>query len=291
MPAKKLPAKKVAAPIKKAAPVAGPAKKAAGPAKKVAAAQKAAAPRRQVAMPSNIVPLDDGTGRNPKFMIYGPPGTGKTSLACTAPNSLLLEADRGEKAAVFRGSTAKKWVIKDWDDMYEALRWLQGGGDQMFDYAILDTISIFQNRGMDQIMDDLVAVRAHRQVWAPDKGEYGQNMNRLMRWIREFAELDCGIIVVAHLATEMDHEGETHYMPQVQGKNMPEKVCAYFDVVGHMSMKVKDGKEIPRFSTKNEGKYYAKDRYNGRIGALLDPSIPKIIRRIESPRAEASTDN
>jgi RecA/RadA recombinase len=46
--------------------------------------------------------------------IYGPPGTGKTSLACTAANPLLLDADKGSYRAANRKDTVQ---IDRWEDV------------------------------------------------------------------------------------------------------------------------------------------------------------------------------
>lgn len=231
--------------------------------------------------PDNIVPLGTGTGKFWKVLIYGEPGTFKSTLMGTAPNCLFIEADKGDATPARRGSTAEKWEVRDWDDIYECLSWLKLGGAQHYEWIVLDSISLFQNLGLKQIMEDLVAEKPNRKVWQVDKGEYGQNMNRLMNWLREFVELpNVNLAVVAHIGQDTDHEGEYRYMPQIQGKDMPGKVCALFDIVGWMSTRVVDGEEKARLCTKKEGKYYAKDR-SGAIGALVDPTIPKIMRRIE----------
>lgn len=264
-----------APPVKKT-----PAKKA--PAKKTPA-KKAAAPRKKSALPPQIVPIGAGNIDHPRILVYGEPGTGKTVLLGSAPNSLMLEADGGDASAAIRGSTAQKWPLKDWDDAYAALTWLQNGGHKQFDFLTWDTVTMFQDSGLANIMEDLVALKPNRKLWLPDKGEYGQNMNRLLRFVRELVQLPIPIIASAHIQQDTDHEGETRFMPYVQGKNMPDKVCAYFDIVGHMQMRVKDNEEIPRLSTLKEGKYYTKDRY-GAVKALADPTVPKIMARIEKVR-------
>jgi hypothetical protein len=260
-----------------------PAPKKKAPAQKVAAKKapvKKAAPRKRAGLPPEIVPIGAGNVEHPRILVYGEPGTGKTVLLGSAPNSLMLEADQGDASAAIQGSTAQKWPLRDWDDAAHALEWLQHGGTKEFEFLTFDTITMFQDSGLANIMEDLVALKPNRKLWLPDKGEYGQNMNRLIRFIKDLIRLPIPIIASAHIQQDQDHEGETRYMPYVQGKNMPDKVCSFFDVVAHMQMRVKDGKEIPRLSTLKEGKYYTKDRY-GSILALADPTVPKIMTRIE----------
>jgi DNA polymerase III delta prime subunit len=268
------PVRKSAAPVKK-----GVAKKGATAAPTVLKRTAGAPPPK----PPQIVPIGTGTGEYPRILFYGPPGSFKTLLTDTAPNALMLEADRGDVSAFRMGSTNEKWPIDDWEDATDALSWLYQGGYKHYDWVSLDTISMFQESGLFNIMDDLVAdpTKQHRKVWAPDKGEYGQNMSRLNRYIRDLVRLPVPIICTAHIQEEDDHTGVSQFMPMVQGKNMPGKICSYFDLIGHMSIRVIDGAEHPVFSTLKEEKYYTKDRFMV-IGRMVDPTIPKILERMNT---------
>lgn len=278
------PAKKSASPVKAAAKKVPAAKRASG-----APAIMARTPGPAPAKPPQIVPIGTGTGEYPRILIYGEPGTFKTLLTDSAPNALMLEADHGDTSAWRMGSTNEKWTIDDWEDATDALSWLYMGGYKHYEWLSLDTITMFQDSGLFNIMDDLVAdpSKGHRKVWAPDKGEYGQNMNRLNRYVRDLVRLPIPVICTAHMMWESDQEGEYRFMPAVQGKNMSPKICAYFDLIGHMSIKVVDGAERPVFSTLKEEKFYTKDRFMV-IGRMVDPTVPKILERMSHrPRTAA----
>lgn len=223
--------------------------------------------------------------------IYGDPGVGKTPFIGTGEDTLILDADNGSVSAGILGSSAKRMRVRDWDDMEEAKDYLRHKGSQEFKWAWLDSATLWQDRGLDHIMQVLVAGKEHRKIWAPDKGEYGQNMNRLMIWIREFVDLPMNVGVTAHVlrteVEEVDEDGDinyrTLYMPHIQGKNMPSKVCGEMNVVGYMYAKEVDGETRRYLRVRGDEYHYCKDRF-GSIGndkgIMANPSIPKIEAKI-----------
>lgn len=220
-----------------------------------------------------------------RFMLYGDPGVGKTPMIGTGDRTLILDADNGTVSAGLAGSNADRWRIQDWDDMEEAKEYLRHEGYKDYAWAWLDSTTLFQDRGLDHIMQVLVAGKAHRKVYAPDKGEYGQNMNRLMIWVREFVELPMHVGMTAHvMRTEVEEitaEGEseyhTLYMPHVQGKQMPSKVCGEMNVVGYMYAKEVEGEVKKYIRFRGDEYHYGKDRFNmTKNGVMVSPSIPKI---------------
>ena len=60
---------------------------------------------------------------------------------------------------------------------------------------------------------------------------------------------------------------------------MPEKICAYVGVVGHIELKEKDGKLYTVLETRGIGNRYGKDRY-GVIGRMVQPTVPKVVAAI-----------
>lgn len=231
--------------------------------------------RAKPSKPPQIVPVGADV-EFIKMLIYSKPGQGKTVLAGSSPKCLILEADRGTASAKRLGSKAEKWRLEDWNDLEEALSYLRNGGTANFDWVWLDSITLFQERGMDQIMDDLVAEKSHRKVYLPDKGEYGQNMNRLGRRMRELVNLPVNVGITAHeFHFEDPDTGEVTIMPYVQGKNMPQKICAYVDQVGRMELKTsKEGKEYPVVDFRGSNDFYSKDRFGW--GRVAHVTIPKL---------------
>jgi hypothetical protein len=247
--------------------------------------------RAKPARPPQIVPLGEGLDKFIRILVYSRPGQGKTVLAGTGgAKTLILEADRGTESAVVRGSKAQKWELTDWESLYEAISYLRHGGASDFDWVWLDSLTLFQERGMDDIMEELHARKPHREIWAPDKGEYGQNMNRLSRAIRELKDLPINLGITAHEYLWEDENGvvEPMIMPRIQGRGMPEKVCSYMGVVGRMELKAsKDGKDYTVLDCRGTERFYGKDRY-GTIGRMVRPTIPKIVQAAASASAQGT---
>lgn len=220
-----------------------------------------------------------------RLLLYGPPGVHKTFVAASGgARTLILECDRGTETAAFAGFKPKRWKISGWDDMTNAFMYLAGDGSDEFDWVWIDSFTGFQERGLDDIMDELTATRSHRKKWLPDRGEYGANMNRLTLLLRDFRELPINIGITCHtLRVEDEDDGTVTNMPYIQGKNMPEKVCGYFAVVAVMDKVIKDGHEQFRLRAGAVPKWYTKDRF--RIGTILNPTMAKIMAKVEAARS------
>lgn len=239
-------------------------------------------------LPRSIRSLNRSTDGIPRIIVYGEPGVGKTPFAASAPNALILDGDGGLDSALAAGSTAKAWSIRDWGDALEAYQWLADGGYKRFDWVVIDSLTLFQESGLDNIMDDLVAVKSHRSIYLPDKGEYGQNMSKLGRWLRDMKRLPIKQIWTAHaIKTEKELPDGTiveQMMPQIQGKGLAEKFCGYVSVVAHLEVvesKKKGKQDYPVLITSKSGGWYGKDRY-GAIGRMANPTVPKVMAAIEA---------
>lgn len=237
--------------------------------------------------PTMIRRVGEGSDKYIRMLVDGEPGSGKTCLAGTSPKCLIADADRGTEVLDIRGLRKPEIAqISDWTQMLEIIEYLRNSPGE-YDWFWIDSLSGFQDLGLDDIMRSLVREKAHRKVYLPDKGEYGQNMNRLGLLLRELRELPINWGVTTHLVREEDFDdGKIKYMPWIQGRSMPERVCSYVGVVGRTEKFNKDNVEQVRFTTRSEnGKFYTKDRFG--IGSILDPSIPKIMRKIEMARTAA----
>jgi hypothetical protein len=244
--------------------------------------------------PNAIVPVaqdDDNNFIN--MVLYGDNGVGKTPMIGTGERTLILEADpRGTSSAKAAGSRADKMPVREHRDLLEAYEYLRHGGTDDYHWVWLDSMALFQEGGLRGIMEDLHARKSHREVWLPDKGEYGQNMNRIKLWVANMVDLPIhfGFTTTVHRQEDED-TGKVTYQPWIQGRNMIPTVCGYMNMIAWMYTKVKEGGDQETvIRTRKAGKYYARDRFNAiPNGRMVSPSIPRIERLVSKKLEEGVT--
>ena len=240
-----------------------------------------------------------------RWLLYGDPGVGKSVLAASAANEhpTLILKSRSDKiqSVALRGYKAEVWEVENWNDMEEAHTYLRYE-DHPYEIVNFDTITLFQELGLEDIMLDLIENqnKTHRKVYLPDKGEYGQNMNRLSKWVRDMSALPFHFTVIAHaFVWQEDQQDEERRWPLIQGKGMPAKISGYMNFVTYMTAGTNDdGEYVRRLHSRKEEEFFAKDGWDAfPKGFMNDPTFPKILSAIEgktvkkadSPTAKKST--
>lgn len=226
------------------------------------------------------------------LLVYGDPGVGKTRLAGTSPGKVLIIRPPIEHTDSIRPEDrerVREWVIRDWEEMNEALEFLRSDGGK-FDWVWLDSISLIQDVLLDDIWANVIAEKPHRARYGLDKAEYGTNMHRLGLWIRHVVGARLfNFGITAHtreLPFSDDPDEDEKLMPWIQGKQMPQKVCGYMNVVSFLGQTSKGSRVLYTSST---DRYYAKDQYDALGGKMLSPTIPKIEAAIAVKRTSTTT--
>lgn len=215
------------------------------------------------------------------LLVYGDNGVGKTPLIGSSPDALILNADPPDSvlSAKISGSTADIWHIRDWHDADEAHEYLRHE-KHPYKWVWLDSIPGMQEGGLAQLMDDLVAAKPARNRFVPDQHEYLENMNRLRLWVRYMSALPVNFGITAHPFRTTDNDDEEITYPWVQGKNMPQTICGFMNVIGYLRLRSKNGTTEQVLHTSKLTKYYTRDRYYALPTAMVNPTIPKIEKAI-----------
>jgi DNA replicative helicase MCM subunit Mcm2 (Cdc46/Mcm family) len=221
------------------------------------------------------------------ILLYGDNGVGKTPIIGTSPKCLILNSDPPESvlSAKIAGSNADVWNFSDWSDAEESYEYLRHEPNHGYEWVWLDSITGMQFVGLDGIMEDLVAVKPHRDRFVPDKHEYLQNMNRLSTWVRDMSALPINFGLTSHpFRWRPDTEEEEIVWPWVQGKDMPAKICGFMNVIAYVRIGKVKGKDDPQqlMYTGKLPRYYARDRFSALPSPLVNPTIPRIQSVIES---------
>lgn len=245
-----------------------------------------------MAKPSIIGPL--GSQEKVRLLVYAHPGRGKTVLAATSAElgkTLLIRSPVDHIPRMALNSGAEQALVHDWDEMYQLLEFLRHE-PEAYDWVWLDSISLWQDVGLDDVFQSAIERNPSRRKYGPDKGEYGINMGRLAEWVRFVVGANAfNFGVTAHPIPMIDPVDDgLLLMPWVQGKQMAEKVCGYMNMVCYLEVrKNKEGKQYRVLHSQATEDYYAKDQYDAFTdGKLINPTMPKIMEAIAPKTAGAA---
>ena len=240
-----------------------------------------------MARPNTIGPL--GVNEKVRILTYAYPGRGKTVLASTSAElgrTLLIRSPVDHIPRRALASGCEQALVHDWDEMYELLEYLRHEPDQ-YEWVWLDSISLWQDIGLDDVFQAAIERKPDRRRYGPDKGEYGINMGRLGEWMRFVVGANLFHFgVTAHPAHMTDPLTDSLIlMPWVQGKQMAEKVCGYMNMVAYMEVRRRRNGSTYRvlYSQATED-YYAKDQFDafGEEGKMTNPTMAKIMEAINA---------
>ena len=128
---------------------------------------------------------DAGASSKINMLIYGDPGVGKTTLIGTAGKQVktLVIRPPFDHVDPIVGTGVKEAVVHDWTEMLDVQEYLRHEGHE-WDWVWLDSISLFQDAGLDDRFAAAVERTPTRGQYGPDKPEYRVNMWRLEQWVR-----------------------------------------------------------------------------------------------------------
>jgi hypothetical protein len=226
----------------------------------------------------------------PKFIraiIYGNPGSGKTPFICSDERMsvLLLNADGldAPESARAEGYDPAVWDVSSFDDLDDAYKYVRQFPDK-YDMVWLDGVTLFQEYGMAQIMEEVVAKKSHRSVYLPDKPEYQLTQQRLSWWVRKMKGLPVNFGMTAHvMRVEDEDDGEVRYLPYIHGQQgaLASKLCGHMGIIGRLYIaQGREGKTAPALQTRASEKFYARDRFKALGSRMINPTWAKVMDAI-----------
>lgn len=227
-----------------------------------------------------------------RVMIYGEPGAGKTVFAASGARTLIVSNDSGETiSAAAMGSTADVWLAPTYEDIDEVFEYLRHDGCEEYDWVWIDNITLLQDQAMDNLMEQLVAEKPHRNRWVPDQHEYLVNQSRLSTMVRNFKKLPMNVGFTAHVMKTEDNDGKVLYLPMIQGGQgtLSQKVCGYMNIVGYLQTYRKEEETHRRLILEKQGKFLAKGRYPGMSGRLENPTVPELEKAMAASLVSAGS--
>jgi hypothetical protein len=220
---------------------------------------------------------------------------GKTVFVGTTPGRVLIIRPPTDHTQSIPNPHAglEEWVVHDWDEMREIPDYMRMEGFKEYDWVWLDSISLWQDVGLDDIWaatKDKFPARDNKYS-GKDKGEFGRNMDRLSEWTREMVGMDLfNFGITAHPTNKLDDPtGERRMMPWVQGKGMSVGTCGMMTLVGYYEVKFDENQKPYRLlHTETTEGFYCKNQYalpGSPWLPLKNPDMPYVLKKIEDSRA------
>jgi hypothetical protein len=228
------------------------------------------------------------------MMLYGVFSVGKTVLVGTTPGRVLILRPPVDHTQSIHDphSGLEEWIVHDWDEMTQVYEYLRMEGYKEYDWVWLDSISLWQDVGLDDIW---TAVKernpARDNKWSgKDKGEYGRNMDRLKEWIRAVVGLDAFNFGVTAFPTEKlnDPFGQRKMMPWIQGKEMSTSISGMMTIVAYYEVRVGDDGAYRLLHTETTDDFYCKNQYaipGSPWLPIKNPNMEFVLDKIAAARA------
>jgi len=241
-------------------------------------------------------------------ILFAVPGAGKTRLIAGGKKTLIIRPPSDHVDSVDFDNDCEEIVVENWAEMFEAEHYVMTEGWKKFDWVWLDSLSLFQDYGLADVLDDAIARKPERAIekgglmvveHGPDKGEYRTNMDRVAKFVREMqalAEEDkFHFGMTAHPFEWYDPvRDDDVWAPWIQGKNMIPKICGYMNMVLYLETKNRKGKPPAQCLYSQAEGIYGKDQYqcfpelkSGKRG-LVNPTMTKLTAAIEGSTGKRS---
>jgi hypothetical protein len=222
------------------------------------------------------------------MLIYGEPGVGKTRLAATAQDHedtspmLLIDIEGGLTSIKNRDDIQVVTVrsFRDFIKLFNEL--VKEEHDFPFKTVAVDNMSELQELDKREIMEVAYNANPDRvDKDVPSQREWGKTAEHMRTITRHIRDLPCHTIMTAHVVTEKDEGMPTKHFPGFGGRAKRD-VAGFVDIVGYMSVDLKNQQAVRRVQFLNTRMVVAKDRTDSLGDIVENPTIPLLWERIHT---------
>jgi len=218
--------------------------------------------------------------KNVVMMLYGPTGVGKTTFASTMPSPVILSIEKGDESLVDTPlgdlkSVADIHTIEEFNEAWQNI--VNGEWGDKFDSVVIDSLTEFQERLMDRILEE-------QGKNYPTIREWGIAKQRLLRMIRNMKDLGMNLLFIC-AEKEENSEGIVCKRPSLTGGDMPQRIGANCDIVGYYSAEQNEQGDLDRkIFVEPDIRFYAKHRLGEHLDSPIKPDFEVISNAIEERR-------
>lgn len=184
-------------------------------------------------------------------MVYGSPGSGKSTIACSAPNAVMIDTDGGVMRINGAHQVPTLQVTK-WEEIVDAMKEVRESKEVKS--VIIDTVGKMLNYMEEYIKRTASGKKSeiNKDGTLSLKG-YGVRKNMFIDFIKGITTLGKNVIFVGHDKEETRGD-QTVVRPEVGGSSTND-LMKELDLVGYMEM----NGNIRTISFTPTDKYYAKN--------------------------------
>lgn len=195
-------------------------------------------------MTIQIVDLADDI---PKWniLVHADSGAGKTVFAGSDDKVLFLAPeDSGTLSALRMGSTAQKIRVRHWNDIREAVEYLEDNPDVLagFDVLAVDSLTEMQKMCMAAILESSRAERLSKgqDPDTPQIQDYGKLHVLFENLVRRINELNINVLYTALSRKVEDADHNEFLVPEITGKDygVAMKIVALMTSYGHLRVEL-----------------------------------------------------
>lgn len=175
-----------------------------------------------------------------KVLIYGEPGVGKTTFTASAPNTLLIDVERGARTLAGNNANVDVLEFVSIEQIEATIRYLREGNSafEKYDTIAFDSLSEMQRRLIDAQLSNASKMTG-TPVYKADWDIYNINTQRLRSLMSAFRDINKNLIVTAQAKQDKDDStGIMMYRPDLTPK-LAATVAGLFDIVGYLRINSK----------------------------------------------------